>query len=235
MPTKASITKPMGTRSRFVSSIQLSNDIAVVGRLLPLRCTLPSYEIIRRRPKMLKTLLITTAVSGVIISGAIAQSETPTAPPAKDQSAAPKGSISASDTKFITSQGADQWVFTKFRGSDVLGPDNARIGSVNDLLFDGTGKVIGVVVGVGGFLGIGAKNVAIDMSAFNAVPAESAGEANDPTNVKVKVAWTKDQLKDAPDFQYYIPPARTASTPSPATTGAALRPAAPASPRPQSQ
>src|SRR5260370_23735041 len=39
---------------------------------------------------MLKTLLITTAVSGVIISGAIAQSETPTAPPAKDQSAAPK-------------------------------------------------------------------------------------------------------------------------------------------------
>ncbi len=81
---------------------------------------------------MLKTLLITTAVSGVIISGAIAQSETPTAPPAKDQSAAPKESTSASEAKFITSQGADQWVFTKFRGSDVLGPDNARIGSVND-------------------------------------------------------------------------------------------------------
>ena len=184
---------------------------------------------------MLKTLLITTAISGVIISGAIAQSETPTAPPAKDQSAAPKESTSASEAKFVSSQGADQWVFTKFRGSDVLGPDNARIGSVNDLLFDGTGKIIGVVVGVGGFLGIGAKNVAIDMSALNAVPAESAGDANDPSNVKVKVAWTKDQLKDAPDFQYYMPPARTASTPSPATTGAAPRPAAPASPRPQAQ
>ena len=78
--------------------------------------------------EMLKTLLITTAVSGVIISGAIAQSETPTPPPAKDQSAAPKESTSASEAKFITSQGADQWVFTKFRGSDVLGPDNARIG-----------------------------------------------------------------------------------------------------------
>ena len=76
---------------------------------------------------MLKTLLITTAISGVIISGAIAQSETSTAPPAKDQSAAPKESISASESTFITSQGADQWVFTKFRGSDVLGPDNARI------------------------------------------------------------------------------------------------------------
>src|SRR5258708_1748031 len=188
---------------------------------------------------MLKTHLITTAISGVIISGAIAQSETPSAPPAKDQSAAPKELTSAPAAKFITSQGADQWVFTKFRGSDVLGPDNARIGSVNDLLFDGTGKIVGVVVG--GFLGIGAKNVAIDMSAFNAVPGDSgssdsyktpAGNANDPSNVKLKVAWTKDRLQDAPDFQYYKPPARTASTPSPATTGAAPRPAAPARPRP---
>jgi hypothetical protein len=84
-------------------------------------------------------------------------------------------------------------VFTKFRGSDVLGPDNARIGSVNDLLFDGTGKIIGMVIGVGGFLGIGTKNVAIDMSAFNAVPVDTssngnktpASNANDPSNVKL--------------------------------------------------
>jgi hypothetical protein len=114
--------------------------------------------------------------------------------------------------------------------------------SVSDLLFDGSGKIIGMVVGVGGFLGIGTKNVAIDMSAFNAVPVDSgnnnntpASNANDPSNVKLKVAWTKDQLQDAPDFQYYKPPARTAATPSPATTGAAPRPAAPASPRPQAQ
>jgi hypothetical protein len=101
-----------------------------------------------------------------------------------------------------------------------------------------------MVIGVGGFLGIGMKNVAIDMSAFNAVPADSGskdgnnaptGSANDPTNVKLKLAWTKDQLQDAPDFQYYKPPARTAPTSSPATTGAAPRPTAPASPRPQAQ
>src|SRR5260370_34423164 len=137
---------------------------------------------------MLKKLLITTSVSGIIISGAIAKSETPTAPAAKDQSAAPKESTSAPGAKFITSQGADQWVFTKFRGIDVRGPDNASIGSVNDLLFDGTGKIIGVVIGVGGFLGIGAKNVAIYLSAGDAVPADSgrnhkntpAGYANEP-------------------------------------------------------
>jgi hypothetical protein len=197
---------------------------------------------------MLKTLLITTAVSGLIISGAIGQSQTPTAPAPTEQSTAPKDqstvkeSTSASETKFVPSQSAEQWVFTKFKGSDVVGPDNASIGSVSDLLFDGTGKIIGVVVGVGGFLGIGTKNVAIDMSAFNVMPADTGnkdnaptGNANDPTMVKLKVAWTKDQLKEAPDFQYYKPPVRTGATPSPTTTGQAPRPMAPATPRPQTQ
>jgi PRC-barrel domain len=197
---------------------------------------------------MLKTLLITTAVSGLIISGAIGQSQTPTAPAPTEQSTAPKDqstvkeSTSASETKFVPSQSADQWVFTKFKGSDVIGPDNASIGSVSDLLFDRSGKIIGVVVGVGGFLGIGTKNVAIDMSAFNVMAAETSnkdnaptGNANDPTMVKLKVAWTKDQLKEAPDFQYYKPPVRTGAMPSPTTTGQGPRPMAPATPRPQTQ
>jgi hypothetical protein len=49
--------------------------------------------------------------------------------------------------------------------------------------------------------------------------------------VKLKVSWTKDQLKEAPDFQYYKPPSRTSSgaggTP---TTGMAPRPTAPTAP-----
>jgi len=94
-------------------------------------------------------------------------------------------------------------------------------------------------LGVGGFLGIGEKNVAIDMSAFQPVPAStgssttSGGSAittrsDDPTMTKLKVTWTKDQLKNAPDFQYYKPPARTTGAPggSP-TTGMAPRPTSP--------
>jgi hypothetical protein len=144
----------------------------------------------------------------------------------------------AANAKFITEQRPDQWGFTKFKGTDVLGPDDANVGAVNDLLFDGTGKVIGMIVGVGGFLGIGAKNVATEMGAFDVIPASAAGDANtasgsagDANNVKLKVAWTKDQFKDAPAFQYYRPPA--SATPGPATTGAALL--SPASPRPRTQ
>jgi hypothetical protein len=48
----------------------------------------------------------------------------------------------------------------------LIGPDNAQVGSVNDMLFDKNGKIVGLIVGVGGFLGIGEEGVAIDMSAF---------------------------------------------------------------------
>jgi hypothetical protein len=180
---------------------------------------------------MLKRLLVTTAIGGLMMSGAIAQSPTQSSPPA-EKPAATADQSKAGGAKFISAQSADQWVFSKFKGTDVLGPDNAHIGDVDDMLFDKNGKVVGFVVGVGGFLGIGQKNVAIDMNAFQVVPADTGSSGNasamrgntDPTNVKLKVSWTKDQLKDAPDFQYYKPASQTtSSTPPPRTSPPASR------------
>src|SRR5690349_6872669 len=173
------------------------------------------------RPTMLKTFMISAAVSALMVSGALAQADKP-----------------ADSAKFISAQSQDQWVFSKFKGTDVLGPDNAHIGNVNDMLFDKQGKILGLIVGVGGFLGIGEKNVAIDMNAFQPVPYDTgsstsaAGTAtrnDDPTMVKLKVSWTKDELKSAPDFQYYKAPSRTSSGGAP-TTGMAPRPTAPTAP-----
>src|SRR5262245_11237032 len=168
---------------------------------------------------MLKTLMISAAVSALMVSGALAQADKP-----------------ADSGRFIASQSQDQWVFSKFKGTDVLGPDNAHIGNVNDMLFDKNGNILGMIVGVGGFLGIGEKNVAIDMSAFQPAPPDtgssSAGAArsDDPTMTKLKVSWTKDQLKNAPDFQYYKPPSRTSGAPGGSTTGMGPRPTSPTAP-----
>jgi hypothetical protein len=168
---------------------------------------------------MLKELVISAALSAVALSGAMAQE-------------APKAAPKDAD-KFIASQSTDQWVFSKFKGSDVLGPDNAHIGNVSDMLFDKNGKILGLIVGVGGFLGIGEKNVAIDMHAFQPVPASTgsssggAASDNDPTSVKLKVTWSKDELKAAPDFQYYKPPSRTTSSGPGGTTGMAPKPTSP--------
>src|ERR1700719_4913381 len=186
---------------------------------------------------MLKTLMMSAAVSALLVSGALAQ----TNPPANSPDA--KSHVTETKSpKFIQAQGTDKWAFSRFKGTDVLGPDNAKVGSVTDMLFDKSGKIDGLIVGVGGFLGIGEKNVAIDMSAFQTVPASStnattgtgntgtpsAAAPEDPTHVNLKVTWTKDQLKAAPDFQYYRPAARMSERPATSpTTGMGPRPIAP--------
>jgi hypothetical protein len=189
---------------------------------------------------MLKKLMISAAIGALMASGAMAQADmSPKGemPKAEAPKAAPVDAA-----KFIPAQGTDQFVFSKFKGTDVLGPDDAHIGNISDMLFDRNGKIMGLVVGVGGFLGIGEKSVAIDMSAFKVVPASTgsnttgAGGAatsrsDDPTNVKLKVTWTKDQLKAAPDFQYHKAPARTTGTGPGGTTGMAPKPMPPSGQR----
>jgi hypothetical protein len=60
-------------------------------------------------------------------------------------------------------------------------------------------------VGVGGFLGIGAKNVALAPSSFQVVPANqgTTGSASStaPEDIKLKLNMTKDQLKQAASFE----------------------------------
>jgi len=180
---------------------------------------------------MVRTLLLTAALSGLLISDSLSQSTI--------------GGGAGESPKFVASQSADQLVFSKFKGTEVVGPNDESIGGINDLLFDKSGKILGVVVGVGGFLGIGQKNVAMEMGAFRVVPASSGGStpaptsrSDDPTNIKLKVAWTKDQVQTAPDFQYYKPQSESTSNGAGPTTGIGGQrssPMAPVSPPAKSQ
>jgi sporulation protein YlmC with PRC-barrel domain len=65
------------------------------------------------------------------------------------------------DQKFYTNTASGEWRASKFMGVDIYGPDNRKIGDVRELVMDHSGSVKAVVVGVGGFLGIGEKDVAI--------------------------------------------------------------------------
>jgi sporulation protein YlmC with PRC-barrel domain len=146
---------------------------------------------------MKKTFVFGAALSAMLLSGAFAQ----TSPPA------PAGQGSAG-ANFVMSQKPDQWLASNFRGTDVLGSDNAKIGSVSDILFDKSGKIQAYVVSIGGFLGMGSKDVAIAPTSFDVVPG-SNGSAD-----KLKLSMTKDQVQEAQNFQPY-------ERPRPATTGAA--------------
>jgi len=77
-------------------------------------------------------------------------------------------------------------------GKTVYDQTGANIGEVNDLIMSGTGDIQAVILGVGGFLGIGEKNVAV------AVPAVQM--VQDGNNTRLVVQATKDQLEAAPSY-----------------------------------
>jgi sporulation protein YlmC with PRC-barrel domain len=134
----------------------------------------------------------------------------------------PAGSSSA---QFINSQKPDQYLASKFKGTDVVGSDGQKIGDVTDILFDKDGKIEAYVVGVGGFLGIGTKDVALAPSAFQVMPGDKSKNESD----KLKLSMTKDQLKQAANFEPYKAPSSTTGSGTlgsrPAGNGAATRPA----------
>jgi hypothetical protein len=107
---------------------------------------------------------------------------------------------------FVDSQKPDQWLASKFKGTDVVGDDNKKIGDVSDVLFDKTGKIEAFVISVGGFLGIGSKDVALAPNSFDVVPGDKGGSD------KLKLSMNKDQLKQAQDFKPYEPPRPAATT-----------------------
>jgi len=117
----------------------------------------------------------------------------------------------------IAQQTADQWLATKFKGTDVIGTDNAKIGDVTDVLIDKNGKVVAYVVGVGGFLGIGSKDVALTPTSFQ------VQAATDREHMKLRLAMTKDELKNAAEFKPFKEPSPTTGinprdrSPAPAT------------------
>lgn len=174
---------------------------------------------------MLKKFLISTALSTVMATAAFAQS--PSSAPAPSTSSPPAAhtetsgkSADSGKMNFVSSQKPDQWLATKFKGTDVVGSDNQKIGDVSDILFDKSGKVEAFVISVGGFLGVGSKEVALAPSSFDVVPG-SNGSAD-----KLKLAATKDQLKDAQNFaRYEAPrPATTGSGSSGGMSGGGMRP-----------
>ena len=90
----------------------------------------------------------------------------------------------------------------------MIGANEEKIGDVSDILFDKDHKVLAFIVGVGGFLGIGAKDVAIAPASFQTVPGKDA------TDMKLRLSMTKDELKNAAAFEPYSPP-RPVSEPGP--------------------
>lgn len=68
--------------------------------------------------------------------------------------------------RFITDQTVGEFRASKYVGLSVYGADNQKVGDINEILIDAAGAAQAVVIGVGGFLGIGEKSVAVPFSSL---------------------------------------------------------------------
>src|SRR3712207_6088541 len=122
---------------------------------------------------MIKRSLAACLLASAAVVPALAQPTTspalPTAPSAPVHQATP--SPPADPGRFLNTPGPNQWRLSRLIGVNIYGFDNGnpsdrdRIGDVSEVILDRSGRIEEVVIGVGGFLGIGEKNVAVPFSA----------------------------------------------------------------------
>jgi sporulation protein YlmC with PRC-barrel domain len=130
---------------------------------------------------MIRKLLMTTAISLIATSGALAQD-------AKDSTAQPmEGYLQEQGQAALASNMIGETVYT----SDAA--DAESIGDINDLVVGEDGSVEAVVIGVGGFLGVGEKNVAVNFDQIRWAEDDSGNQ------IAVFEA-SKEDLEGAPEF-----------------------------------
>jgi sporulation protein YlmC with PRC-barrel domain len=120
------------------------------------------------------------AVAGVAASALLASVAFAQSPSATTDRATTAAPAAASDTSSFKGS----WRTSKLVGLNVYNDSNESIGSVNDLLTDKSGDIKAVVIGVGGFLGIGEHLVAvpIDKVKFVDEPIAYTGASSAPAS-----------------------------------------------------
>ncbi|KFI32242.1 hypothetical protein CDV50_06500 [Haematobacter massiliensis] len=149
----------------------------------------------------MKKLLVTTAIVAMTSLPALAQ----TAP------AGGSAVVVASETVFLAAPKpealyADDLIGKRLYTSDVEVEVNANsaelyrdwhhVGNINDLVMSRDGSIEAVLVDVGGFLGIGARTVAVNMDSIRIIP-----DGENPSDYFLVFTATREALENAPEYQ----------------------------------
>lgn len=121
-----------------------------------------------------------------------APAELPTVTSTVTDPMGPTGTLPGS-AMFVTQQAPGNILASSLVGASVENPTNEELGDINDVVLTADGRVDAVVIGVGGFLGIGEKDVAVSYSAI-----ERMTDANG--NVALVLNASEEDLEAAPQY-----------------------------------
>jgi Ni/Co efflux regulator RcnB len=144
----------------------------------------------------------------LLLAAAAAFAAAPALAAQKSEHAATKTAAPA-NLHYVANNSPDLWRTSEIKGVDVFNDQNEKIGSVDDVLVDHHGNVKAVVIGVGGFLGVGERNIAIPFNQLHwqvntTRPAngQQVAQGTDQPTRAILPGVTKDQLQKAPEFKY---------------------------------
>jgi hypothetical protein len=135
----------------------------------------------------MKTFL--PAVSLIALMAAPAFAQETTAPPATQNAPVVAAPAPASAAKLTANEISAKNLMSK----NVKNAANESVGDINDVLISNDGKIAAVIVGVGGFLGMGEKDVALS---FDQLKFATSAD----NDLVVSTSATKDGLQAAPEY-----------------------------------
>lgn len=149
---------------------------------------------------MIAKYLATALVGGALIAGGAAFAQTATTPV--------PGASSSSPATQANLKG--NWRASKLVGLAVYNESNEKLGDIGELLLDNSGKVNAVIIGIGGFLGVGQHDIAVSFD---------------------QLKWVNEPIRTASSDRTPAAPGMSSSSSSTTTTGAASGSAASTTPR----
>lgn len=121
---------------------------------------------------------------------------------------APQPSAPAATSQTMNQTATGQWRASKLIGVNVYNQQNEKLGEINELIMSPNGQIAGAVIGVGGFLGMGERDVMVPLNQlrFTNEGTATTGSARDGDRKwypeRAMLNASKDQLKQMPEFKY---------------------------------
>jgi len=162
-------------RGRFpiaLATVTMASGVAIFA---PAIATLPGVESGSARPFIARTAQTDTTPEKSDVPAARPEA------PAPDKSTGTPAAV------------LDDQEVDSILGKGVRSSTGENMGRVVDVLVSRGGKVRGVVIDFGGFLGVGSRKIAIDWNALRFTLPEKAGQ--------ISVDLSKDQLRVAPEYK----------------------------------
>jgi sporulation protein YlmC with PRC-barrel domain len=138
---------------------------------------------------MLKTMTLVSVL--LLAASPLALAQTTTTPPPQT----PPAATTPSGQPMWYSHQADEMRASKLIGIKVVNTANETIGDINEIVLGRDGNVAAVIVGVGGFLGMGEGEVAVNFKSIRMTRDQN-------NNVVLTMDATKDSLKAAPQWRW---------------------------------